>query len=99
MADRLDGKWKTVAATFEKPFASARNVRPSKGVAVWADNISHGELVRSSNDETLTIDPKDLKFVFQGMLEKHKRGKDYGAFQWRIGMLTPAKSNKRESEK
>jgi hypothetical protein len=89
VADQLDGQWKPLADTFDKPFASAKNVQPSIGVKLWADNISHGELIRFSNDETLTIDPDGLKFVFQGMLEKHKRGKGYGAFQWRIGMLTP----------
>jgi hypothetical protein len=91
LADKLDGSWKPLAVTFEQPFASASNVRPAHGVELWADNISHGELVRCSNDETLTIDPEDLRFVFQGMLQKHKSGKGYGAFQWRIGMLTPSK--------
>jgi hypothetical protein len=37
----------------------------------------------------LTIDPDNLKFVFQGMWDKDKSGKGYGQFQWRIGMLTP----------
>jgi hypothetical protein len=43
-------------------------------------------------DETLTVDPSDLRFVFQGMWDKHKSGKEYGQFQWRIGILTPATS-------
>jgi hypothetical protein len=47
------------------------------------------EVIRHGVDETLAIDPENLRFVFQGMLEKHKEGKGYGAFQWRIGMLTP----------
>jgi hypothetical protein len=49
-----------------------------------------GELVRDSNDQTLTVDPKKLKFVFQGMFDRDKSGKNYGQFQWRIGILTPA---------
>jgi hypothetical protein len=58
-------------------------------VEPWTDNISHGELVRDGYDQTLTVDPSSLQFVFQGMLDKDKGGKGYGQFQWRIGMLTP----------
>lgn len=89
VADRLDGAWTPVADTFARPFAGAQNIRPAQGVEPWTDNISHGELIRDSNDQTLTIDPAKLQFVFQGMLEKDKPGKGYGAFDWRIGILTP----------
>lgn len=89
-ADRLDGEWKPVADTAENPFASQRNIRPANGVGPWTDNVSHGELIRDGIDQTLTIDPDNLRFIFQGMLEKDKRSKGYGQFQWRIGMLTPA---------
>ncbi|WP_162275937.1 non-reducing end alpha-L-arabinofuranosidase family hydrolase [Roseimaritima ulvae] len=96
VADRLDGPWTPLADTFERPFASARNIRPATGVRRWTDNVSHGELIRDGNDQTLTVDPENLQFVFQGMLEKHKSGKGYGAFQWRIGLLTPADSERVE---
>lgn len=88
-ADRLDGEWKPLADTPQRPFAGWNNIRAAEGVASWTDNISHGELIRASNDQTLTVDPHNLKFVFQGMLDKHKSGNAYGQFQWRIGMLTP----------
>lgn len=89
VADRLDGKWTPLADTFERPFAGAKNIQPAKGVERWTDNVSHGELIRDGNDQTMTVDAADLRFVFQGMLESDKTGKEYGAFQWRIGMLTP----------
>jgi hypothetical protein len=44
---------------------------------------------KAGYDQTLTIDPGDLRFIFQGMWDKHKSGRGYGQFQWRIGMLTP----------
>ncbi len=90
VADRLDGKWTPVADTAEHPFAGWNNIRPAAGVEPWTDNVSHGELVRDGWDETLTVDPANLRFVFQGMLERHKSGRGYGQFPWRIGMLTPA---------
>jgi hypothetical protein len=35
------------------------------------------------------VDPKALRFVFQGVLEKDKAGRNYGQIPWRIGLLTP----------
>lgn len=89
IADQLNGDWTPLAATEEHPFAGFSNVKPAVGVSAWTDNISHGELIRISNDERLLIDGRNLKFVFQGMLQKHKANSGYGQFQWRLGMLTP----------
>lgn len=89
LADRLDGPWTPIADTAERPFAGWNNIRPGPGVPSWTDNVSHGELIRHGCDQTLTVDPEDLRFIFQGMLDAHKSGKGYGQFQWRIGMLTP----------
>ncbi|MHB8973269.1 MAG: non-reducing end alpha-L-arabinofuranosidase family hydrolase [Pirellulaceae bacterium] len=89
LADRLDGVWTPVADTAEKPFAGWTNIRPAKGVEPWTDNVSHGELIRDGYDQTLTVDPSNLRFIFQGMYDENKSGLGYGQFQWRIGMLTP----------
>jgi len=90
IADRLDGKWTPLADSERRPFAGAANVRPAPGVPAWTDNISHGELIRESSDQTLTVDPRKLRFVFQGALQKEKAGIRYGQIPWRIGILTPA---------
>jgi len=89
VADRLDGKWTPVADTAQRPFAGSKNVRPAPGVESWTDNISHGELIRDGIDETLTVDPANLRMIFQGMWSKDKIFKKYGQYRWRIGMLTP----------
>jgi hypothetical protein len=88
-AERLDGAWKSLADTETQPFAGAANVRQPE--PAWADNISHGELLRASVDETLTIDPANLRFLIQGALETQKAGKQYGEIPWRLGLLTPVK--------
>ncbi len=90
IADRLDGEWTPLADTAANPFASWQNIRPAEGVEAWTDNVSHGELIRDGVDQTLIVDPHNLRFVFQGMFDQHKSGKGYGDFQWRIGILTPA---------
>ncbi len=91
VADRLDGEWIPLADTAQRPFAGWKNIRPAPGVEAWTDNVSHGELIRDGYDQNLIVDPQNLRFIFQGMLDAHKSGKGYGQFQWRIGMLTPAK--------
>ena len=91
LADNLGGKWTPLADTEAKPFAGAANIRPAAGVKPWTDNVSHGELVREGSDQTMTVDPANLRFVFQGVLESEKAGKGYGQFPWRIGILTPVK--------
>jgi hypothetical protein len=90
VADALDGKWMPLADTLEKPFAAQVNVKFEAGVDPWTDSISHGELVRDGADETMTVDPANLRFVFQGCSAKERAGKAYGQFPWRLGMLTPA---------
>lgn len=89
LADRLDGPWTPLADTADRPFAGWKNIRPAAGVEPWTDNVSHGELIRDGYDQTLTVDPDNLRFIFQGMWDKDKSGKSYGQFSWRIGMLTP----------
>ncbi len=89
VADRLDGDWTPLAATEAAPLAGKVNITPAAGVRAWTDNVSHGELVRDGVDQTLTVDPKRLIFVFQGMLESEKAGKPYGDWAWRIALLTP----------
>ena len=70
LADRLDGVWTPLADTAANLFASWQNIRPAAGVEPWTDNVSHGELIRDDVDQTLIVNPHNLKFVFQGMLDK-----------------------------
>ncbi len=91
IADRLDGEWRPLADTAEKPFAGWNNIVPAAGVEAWTDNVSHGELIRDGVDEKLVVDLQNLQFLFQGMWEKDKEGKGYGQFPWRIGLMTAVK--------
>jgi hypothetical protein len=85
LADQLDGEWKPLAATLDKPFAAPSNVQ-SRGQA-WTDSFSHGELLRSSYDQHLEIDGHHLKFLFQGVSDQARAGKKYGEIPWRLGLL------------
>ena len=84
LADKLEGPWKPLAATRDHPFASTAKVTQTEP---WTTSISHGELIRSSNDEMLEVDPANLRFVFQGVDDEGYKAKKYGSIPWKIGIL------------
>ena len=87
LAERLDGEWKPLAATRQKPFASPVNTK-HRGEH-WTDSFSHGEFLRSGHDERLEVDPINLRFLFQGVTDTRKSGKPYGEIPWQLGILEP----------
>jgi endo-1,4-beta-xylanase len=91
LSDRLDGEWRPLADTYQAPFAGAANVT-FEGPE-WSEGISHGELIRSGIDQTLTIDPcAPLQFLYQG-LEAHPPGTEYIELPYRLGLLTAKGAN------
>jgi hypothetical protein len=87
VADKLDGEWRPIADTWERPFAGTANIAFAEGVPAWTDAISHGELIRDGFDQTMIVDPSKLCLLFQGCTAADRAGKEYGAFPWRLGML------------
>lgn len=88
LADRLEGPWHGLADSRSKPFAAFSNVVQGKE---WTTNISHGELLRTGVDETIEVDPADVRFLFQGASDPEYRGNPYGKIPWRLGILEMAK--------
>ncbi|MBV7699928.1 RICIN domain-containing protein [Streptomyces sp. TRM70350] len=88
-ADSLDAvgsEWTPLAATESNPFMRHNNVAFAPGVEPWTSDFSHGELIRASNDQTLTIDPCHLQFLYQG--KDPNVGGDYSQWPWRLGLVT-----------
>jgi hypothetical protein len=93
-SDDLNGQWTPLpgADSWERPFAGINNVTFEDGVTPWTRDISHGELLRDNYDQTPTIDPNNLQFLYQGR-DPQSRG-NYSLLPYRLGLLTLDHSSK-----
>jgi len=84
----LTGSWSTYAATMTNPFAGAANV--AFNGTPWTKDISHGEMIRTIVDQTMTITPCNMRYLYQGIAPTATG--DYNALPWRLALLTATDS-------
>jgi hypothetical protein len=84
----LDGKWEPFSSAPMNAFASRDNVEQA-----WSEGVSHGEMIRTNVDQTMTIDPcRPLEYLFQGNDPKVKVD-DYLKIPYRLGVITAKGDN------
>ncbi|GAA4086941.1 hypothetical protein GCM10022233_82270 [Streptomyces shaanxiensis] len=84
----IAGTWTPLADTEANPFARSTNV--TFDGTPWTQDISHGEMLRDGVDQTLTINPCRLRYLYQGM-DPAASG-PYNTLPWRLGLLTQTNS-------
>jgi hypothetical protein len=84
----IAGSWNALAASESNPFARSTNVTFA-GTA-WTRDVSHGEMIRAGVDQTLTISPCNMRYVYQGL--DPSAGGTYNLLPWRLALLTQTNS-------
>jgi len=89
-ASSLGGTWQSLGNTdnFSTPFLGQDNVTFNSGVSDWTTSFSSGGLLIDGNDQTDSVNPKNLQFLYQGANPSAYSSDSYGMIPWQLGLAT-----------
>jgi O-glycosyl hydrolase len=87
-ASSLGGAWTALGNTdtYATPFLGMDNVTFASGASTWTNDFSSGGLL-TSYDQTDTVDPNNLQFLYQGVNPASK-SVSYALIPWQLGLAT-----------
>jgi endo-1,4-beta-xylanase len=85
----INGSWVPLASTEGNPFIRSTDVTFKNGTA-WTQDFSSGEMIRAGYDQTLTVSPCHIQYLYQG--DAPGSYPSYNAIPWRIGLVTQTNS-------
>jgi endo-1,4-beta-xylanase len=88
-SNAINGTWTPLAASQSNPFIRSTNVTFSG--SAWTQDFSSGEMIRAGYDQTLTISPCKIQYLYQG--DAPGSYSNYNAIPWRLGMVTQTNSS------
>jgi hypothetical protein len=89
-ASSLGGTWSSLGNTndFSIPFLGEDNVTFNGGVNAWTTSFSSGGLLIDGNDQTDSVNPNNLQFLYQGADPSAYSNDSYGMIPWQLGLAT-----------
>lgn len=85
-SNKLDGGWKKVT----DDYATGNQLQYIDDTKVWTEMVSHGEVLRSAYDEKMEYEPKNCRWLIQGIL-KSELNDDYPSLPWKLGIIQKEK--------
>jgi len=86
-SENITGPW-TIKI---KDYASKANLVYQHDSRGWPEEVSHGEMLRTNFNQIMEYDPKNVKFLMQGIVSS-ERGENYTPekywmLPWKLGIL------------
>jgi len=81
-ATRLQGPWRRVT----DKYATGDQLNWANAAKPWTEMVSHGELIRTGYDEKMEYDPKNCRWIIQGIMKKDSNAR-YPSLPWKLGVI------------
>jgi hypothetical protein len=87
-AEDLAGPWQKVTDRY----ATGNQLLDTGQANAWTEMVSHGEVLRSGYNEQLEYEPRDCRWLIQGILQKDMQG-PYPSLPWKLGIMARIESD------